>query len=182
MTKKTMKDAKVDEKQLKKLAKKVNRTEEQKEIKKFILILGIVIILVIGVYFFTKIYVVKDTNDKDDTKTEITFNYNKTILGSLFNRPYDEYYVIVFDSEDLQANYYYNLVSSYQNKSNASKIYIADLNDSMNKKFYNKDESNPQAQEASELKVKDLTLIKIKNKKINRYLEDVDSIKKELGI
>ena len=95
MTKKTMKDAKVDEKQLKKLAKKVNRTEEQKEIKKFLLILGIVIILVIGVYFFTKIYVVKDTNDKDDTKTEVTFNYNKTILGSLFNRPYDEYYVIV---------------------------------------------------------------------------------------
>lgn len=181
MTEKSIKDAKVNKKELKKLAKQVSKTEEGKEIKKFLIILGIVVIIAAAAYFLTKNYVVKD-NKTSESKTEVTFDYTKTILGSLFNRPYNEYYVLVYNSKDLQANYYANLVSSYQNKENALKIYTADLNDSMNEKFYDKNESNPKATEASELKVKDLTLIKIKDKKISKYLEDVDSIKQELGL
>lgn len=181
MAEKSLKDAKVNKKELKKLARQVSGTEEKKEVLKFLIILGVVVIIVVAVYFLTKNYVVKD-NKSSDTKTEVTFDYTKTILGSLFNRPYSEYYVLVYNSKDLKANYYANLVSSYQNKENALKIYTADLNDSMNEKFYDKSESNPKATDVSELKVKDLTLIKIKDKKIVKYLENVDSIKQELGL
>jgi hypothetical protein len=181
MSKKSMKDAKVNKKELKKLAKQVNQTEEQKEIKKFLIILLIVVLIIVGVYFFTRAFVTKDLNE-EETTTETTFDYTKTILGSLLNRPYDEYYVLVYNSEDVKANYYANLVSSYQTKDDAIKIYIADLNDEMNSKFYNAEESNPNAQSVSELQVSDLTLIKVKNKKISKYIEDVDKIKTELGI
>ena len=116
MTEKSLKDAKVNKRELKKLAKQVNRTEEETEIKKFIIILATVVIFVIGMYFFTRVFVTKDLSDKKETQTEITFDYTKTILGSLLNRPYDEYYVLVYNSEDLKANYYANLISSYQTK------------------------------------------------------------------
>ena len=54
----------------------------------------------------------------------------------------------------------------------------------LNKKYYvgeDKD-SNPNATTSSELAFKDLTLIKIKNGKIVKYLETLDTIKTELGI
>ena len=52
----------------------------------------------------------------------------------------------------------------------------------MNEKFYSKEESNPKAKSISELKLSDLTLIKVKNKQITKYVENQDSIKAELGI
>lgn len=181
MKEKTLKDAKVDKKALKKLTKQVRVTEENKEVKKFIVILLIVVVLVVGVYFFTRAFVTKDLNKGDDTK-EVVFDYNKTILGALLNRPYDEYYVLVYNSKDLKANYYSSFISSYKNKENSLKIYFADLNDSMNKKFYNKDKSNKNAKSVDELSVGDLTLIKVSNKNIVKYIENSDLIKQELGL
>ncbi|MBE6161714.1 MAG: hypothetical protein E7158_05815 [Firmicutes bacterium] len=172
----------VTEKQLKKIVKKANRTEEQQEIKKFIIILAIVILIVVGVYFLTKDVVKKKEAQKEENKTEVTFDYSKIILGELLNRPYDEYYVIVYNSKDPKVNTYSNFVSTYKTKENSLKVYIADLNDSMNEKFYNKEESNPKAKSINELKLSDLTLIKVKNKQINKYIENEDNIKSELGI
>lgn len=182
MTEKKMKDAKVNKRELKKLARQVTETEEQAVIKKFTIIVLVLIILITGVYFFTRAFVTKDLNKEEENKTEITFDYTKTVLGSLLNRPYNEYYVLVYNSEDLKANYYSGLVSLYQSKENAIKIYIADLNDSMNEKFYDSKKSNPNAKSIEELQVGDLTLIKIKDKSITKYIENVDNIKFELGL
>lgn len=173
----------VTEKQLKKIVKKANRTEEQQEIKKFIIILLIVVLIVVGMYFLTKNVVKKDDASKNNNeKTEITFDYEKIILGELLNRPYDEYYVLIYNSKDAKVNAYSNIVSTYKAKENSLKIYIADLNDSMNEKFYSKEDSNPKAKSIADLKLSDLTLIKVKNKQINKYVENQDSIKVELGI
>lgn len=173
----------INEKEIKKILKNTNKSEEQKEVKKFIIILLAVSIIIIGVYFLTKGIVKKKEEAKENaTAKEVTFDYNNIILGELLNRPYDEYYVIVYNTKDAKANYYSGMINSYSTKENSLKVYTADLNDSMNKKFYNKKESNPSASSVDELKVKDLTLIKVKNSKITKYLEDTDSIKKELGI
>lgn len=171
----------VTEKELKKIIRKTNKTEEQLEIKKFIIILFSVIIIIIGVYFLTKNVVTKN-NDTNTSEKEVTFDYSKLILGSLLNRPYDEYYVLVYSSKNPSANYYSNLEYSYSTKEDAIKIYTADLNDEMNAKFYNKDGSNPNAKTIEDLQLGDLTLIKVKNKEIVKYIEDIDSIKSELGL
>ena len=42
-------------------------------------------------------------------------------------------------------------------------------------------ESNPDAQNISEFAFGDLTLIKVENGKITKYLEDVDAIKEEFA-
>lgn len=174
---------KVDKRELKKLAKQVNITEEQAVLKKFVIIVLILIVLIVGIYFFTRAFVTKDLKDnKTNETTEVTFDYSKIILGTLLNRPYDEYYVIAYNSEDLQVNYYANMISMYSSKEDAKKIYVADLNDSLNEKFYNKSETNPSAKKVEDLKLGDLTLIKIKDKNIVKYVEGTQNIKSELGI
>lgn len=172
----------LDKKKMKKIKKQMNRTEEQNEMIKFVTILIIVVAIVVSVYFITRIFVTKDLFDKNEETKEVSFDYNTTILGALLNRPYDAYYVMVFNSKDLQANYYMNIVSRYQNEEKALKIYIADLNDSMNASFYSKDSTNPDATKVSDLKVGDLTLIKVENQKIVKYIESIENIKKELGL
>ena len=170
----------VTERDLKKILKKANQSEEQLEIKKFILILLGVVIVVLGFYVFTKKVVNKTaTNTK---KQEVVFDYNKTIMGSLLNRPYDEYYALIYNAESPKANYYYSMFSSYKAKEGSIKIYTIDLSDSMNSKFYSKNQSNPSAKDLTDLKVSDLTLIKVKDKKINKFVENEDSIKAELGL
>ena len=172
----------VTEKDLKRIMKKANQTEEQAEIKKFIIIFVIVSIIVIGAYFFTKRFVKKTETTTPHQKQEITFDYSKIILGELLNRPYDEYYVLICSSKNPEFNYYNRLMQSYSSKENSIKIYLSDLDDSMNEKFYTKKETNPEAKSVEELKVGDLTLIKVKKGAIKKYIEDVDGIKQELGL
>ena len=168
------------DKELEKIIKRTNRTEEQKEIKKFLIILLCVVVIVFGFYFFTKDVVQK--NNTNNKKEDVVFNYDQIILGELFNRPYDEYYTLIFNSEDVKANYYYSLFSGYKSKEGATKIYYTDLSASMNSTFYTKDGGNVKSTNLDDLKVSDLTLIKIKDKKIVKFFETEEDIEKELGL
>ncbi len=155
-------------------------TEENKIVKRFIIVLLVVILFIVAIYFVTKIFVAKDSN-KEDTKTqEVEFNYDMTILGSAFNRPYDEYYVITYKSSDDEALTLSNVISTYNQKENHLKIYFADLDDYMNKEFYDEENVNKKATNASELKVGKYTLIKFKNGQISKYIEGIENIKTEL--
>lgn len=177
------KEQKRREKELKKITKQMNKSEEQVIVVRFIIILVLVVGVILGIYFFTKNFVAKDEDKKANETKEVTFDYSKIIFGELLNRPYDEYYVIAYDAKnDPQMNYYGNLAYVYGAKENSLKVYTADLNDSMNAKFYNKDKSNPKAKSVAELAVGDLTLIKVKDSQIVKYLEDIEAIKAELGV
>ena len=156
-------------------------TEESRIVKRFIIVLLIVVVSVTGIYFLTRIFVSKDLFAKNTTTTaETTFNYEITILGSTFNRPYDEYYVIAYKSSDEKASSLSATINKYLDKDDHIKIYYADLDSYFNKSFYDKDNVNPNAKEASELKVGDYTLIKIKDKAIEKYIDDFDDITSEL--
>ena len=61
------------------------------------------------------------------------------------------------------------------------KIYQLDLNDGFNKK-YKSETSNPDAKSINELKFGKLTLIKVKNGNIVKYIENKDDIRSELNI
>ena len=75
----------VTEKDLKKIIKQANRTEEQIELKKFIIILLGVFIIIVATYFLTRNVVDKNSknNTENNKKAEVTFDYSKIILGEL---------------------------------------------------------------------------------------------------
>ena len=170
-------------KNINKIKEEKYRTEEQQELLRFIKILVIVVVFILAIYFVTKIFVRKElTNDNKETNvTEV--DYSKMVFGTMLNRPYEEYYVLAYSSEDNKANYYGALGDSYATQENSLNIYYIDLDDSLNKEFIAEDgKTNPKAKSIDELSVGDITLIKIKDSKIVKYIEDVEEIKSELSI
>lgn len=159
------------------------KTEEQAEIIKFIIILIVVVALVVGIYFFTKKFVTKDEEKNETQEVTGTVNYNVTIIGTLLNRPYDEYYALIYDSTSNKAAKYQGIYSSFvSGPESTTKMYYIDLSNKLNELYYSEEETNPKATTISELKLGDFTLIKVKDGKISKYLEDEDAIKKELKL
>lgn len=158
-------------------------SDDQKEIVRFVSILVIVTLFILGVYLVTKFFV---KNDEVETKKEtsvVEIDYNKAVFGTILNRPFDEYYVIAYNSEDVKAGYYGALSSKYSNEKDSLHVYFVDLSESINKEFVSKDgKTNPNAKNIEELSVGDITLIKVNKGKIVKYLENIDSIKRELNI
>ena len=118
-----------------------------------------------------------------ETVTAGVIDYDKVSVGTILNRNINEYYVIVYNQKDENAMYYSAIVTKYLKNDKAKKVFFCDLDNELNAKFYSKDkESNPKAKDASEFSFKDLTLIKVKNGKVDKYIEDLDTIKAELSI
>ncbi len=159
------------------------QTEEQKEMIHFFIVLGVVIALVVGVYFISKLFVL------DKSLFEINYevgeiNHERAIVGTIFNRPEKEYYVMAYNEKDASAVYYSAISTKYSQQENALKVYHVDLENTLNAKYYvgAEEASNKNATNVSELKLKDLTLMKVKNGKIIKYFENISDIEKELAV
>ena len=158
-------------------------TDEAKEVKRFVFILLGIIIIVLACYGITKIVKDKKTIDNEETVTAGVIDYDKVSVGTILNRNINEYYVIVYNQKDENVMYYSAIVTKYLKNDKAKKVFFCDLDNELNAKFYSKDkDSNPKAKDASEFSFKDLTLIKVKNGKVDKYIEDLDTIKAELSI
>lgn len=159
------------------------QTEEQAEIMRFVKILIIVLILILGVYLFTRIFVTKDLfNEKKENDTVISgeIDYSKTIIGSMLNKPEDEYYVLIYDKEDIKSVYYGGLITTYARNENALKVYYADLSNELNKKYVTTSDKEVNTTSLENFKVKNLALIKIKDGKITSSSTNEDDIAEEL--
>lgn len=179
------KKAKLNDKKLnKKIKNNVYVSEEQKEIRNFILILLGVIIVVLIVYGVSKIFIKDDKdNANQDEVTSGTIDYDVVSIGTMLNRNEDEYYVMIYDIEDTQAVYYSAIINIYSNKENSKRLYYCDLGNKLNEGYRSEDgNSNPNAKKIDELALSDLTLIKVKKGKIVKYLDNIDTIKSELGL
>lgn len=163
---------------------KFETEEDENVIKKFIIISVVIAILIAVIYGATEL--LKDEEEVNDPIVAGSVNYDKVSVGTILNRPYDEYYVLVYDVEDSNAVLYSTIMTKYmQNSSNKNylKIYYCDLNNTLNKKYYNignDNKSNSQAASTNEFDFGDLTLLKIKNGKITKYIEKLDEIKELL--
>ena len=98
----------------------------------------------------------------------------------MFNRPYDEYYVFLYDLTSSSASQYQSLISNYEKKDNAKKIYFVDLSTKFNSPYVS-DKSNKKPTKASEVQVKDSALVLIKNGKVSKYYESVTDYEKVLN-
>ena len=164
----------------KKIKQENFKSEDEQEISRFIKILLIVVVFILGIYFFTSI-VVKKEYDINKDLTEGQISSNNIIVGSILNRPHIEYYVIVYNSNSSKAVIYETLLGLYESKEDSLRIYTVDLNNQLNKRFEST-KYNPTATKIDEFKFGEITLLKIKDKSINKYVEDLEKIKSELGI
>ncbi len=155
-----------------------SNNDAEKEVYRFIKILIVVIVFVVGMYFITNKIASKTAKDN---KQAGEVSSNAIIVGSLLNRPYSEYYVIAFKSKDYDAAIYDTYISAYEAKEKALRIYAIDLDNELNKDYYS-EKGSPNAKSIDELKISSPTLIKVKDKKINKYIEGQENIKKELGL
>lgn len=152
------------------------RNEDTNEIKKLLLILLGIIIIVALLFFITSKFLLKDGLHNTEPTTVENINYDKISVGTIFNRPYDEYLVFVFDSTKEESAYYNALVSNY---SGNMKIYTLDLSIPKNHEYV-KESANKTAKTVSELAFTDVNLIHIKDGKILEYLDNISNIEKKL--
>lgn len=78
--------------------------EDDKTIKKFIILVIIVLLVAVGIYFLTKDVIKKDTTALSyrfykKTSTDVSIDYTKCIVGNMLNKNESEYYVILYDSQ-----------------------------------------------------------------------------------
>lgn len=159
-----------------------NYGEDQEEVIRFIRLIIIILVVVLGVYLFSRAFISKDLFGKkaeERESVEGTVNYNTTIIGAMLNKPEEEYYVIMYDTETSQAAYYSNLVTAYKKNTEPLKIYMADLNNELNKKYIS-EKNNLKVSNINDLTVKDVGLVKIKNGAIIASYNTIDEISKEL--
>lgn len=159
------------------LKAKPELNEEQQMIRKAIILFGVIVVIIVGVYFLSKLIV--DKNETNNNVTEdVEIDYSITEVGTILNRPYKEYYVMVYNSTDPNASLYSSLITNY---SKDTKIYFCDLDNGLNKEFISGNKTgNKNAKSVSEFSFGEITLLKIKNGKVVDYIEDVTSISKIL--
>ncbi len=164
------------------MTKKRNyQTEEQKELIKFAIVLVVVIAFVIAFYFISKVFIKKEAPEYSYQTGEVSTDV--VIVGTMLQKPENEYYVLAYDYDSDFAPSY-NVYASYykSNQENALKIYHLNLKNVMNQNYYVTENSNPNAKNIKDLRMIDGTLIKIKNGKITKYLEGIENISKELKV
>ncbi len=161
-------------------------TEEQAEIKKFILVLGGLIVILVGIYFFTRAFVTKDLFNKkksDEINYQVgVISDTNIIVGNLLNRPYEEYYALAFSSKSNLVGYYDTIMSKYKSEKESLKIYYIDTEDYLNNKYIDKENPSTSFESLDKLKLGEMTLMKIKKGKITKLITNVEEVKKELNI
>ena len=156
-------------------------TEEQKEIKKFILVLIGLIVIIFGIYLLSKLLIKPSVKNYEYETGQI--NNTIAIVGTMLNKNEKEYYVLAYDTKSNNAAAYNTYAGYYtSSKENALKIYYLNLNNGLNKNYYVTENSNPKATSIKDLKMIDGTLLKIKDGKITKYIEGIDKIAEELKV
>lgn len=164
------------------------KTAEQEEIRNFIIVIIVVLLCVGAIYLLTRVFVTKDLFGSSDetTKDEITegvVDYDVAIMGQLLNRPYKQYYAVIYNSEGDYMYDMYSLVYSYTSSNDkALHVYTIDLANTLNDGYYDPENVNVNAKTLEDLKVGDITLVKVKNGKISKIIVDYSKMEKELGI
>ena len=162
-----------NKKNFKKIEKQINN--ENNEVKKIIKIfVGVVIFLIIAYLLMGIITGEIDLGKNKKTVAEIQY---KEILAEMTLKQNDEEYFVIyynFDEEDSLISAIINVLASNQ------KVYEVDLSKKFNYNYIG--DVKTDVKSIKDLKVKNPTLIKVANKKIEKVVFGIDSIKKYVSI
>lgn len=175
-----------DKQNSKKNNKRIDKyiSDESKQMRNFLIILFSIIIIVLIVYGISNILIKEEDSQTDDTTEKVEIDYDKVSIGTMLNRNYKEYYVALYDAENPQAVVYSAIVTKYLDSEDAIKVFFCDLGNPLNSKYYvgENGKTNPDAKSISDLALGELTLIKVENGQIVKYLEGLDAIKAEFNV
>lgn len=143
---------------------------------KLIAVFGI--LLVFALFYLLTIYITSKNNTGNDNEEETTttISYKNIIAGDSFSVSDGEYLVIYYDTsdEDLSSKVS-EAMTNYEQKEEHLTLYVVDMHDSINTK-YKSDEVNTHPNSASEIKIKDTTLIKFSDREVQEYIEGLDNV------
>ncbi len=134
------------------------------------LFFGLMYLCVLGL---SKIGAFEEGYTKPETKTE--FDYEKIMIGNVFNRKEKTYYVLFDNYKNYKTDSYINSLIDDMDE----VVYKVDMSLSENSSHIS-DESNKNASSSDEIKINDITLIKISNGKIVKYLTGIEEIESYL--
>ena len=172
----TKKDIKKREKRIK-LQNQREVSETELEVKRFICILVVLLVIIGGIYFLTS----RNSGNKTNNTTEATIQYNEISVGMILNRnEYSEYYVLAYLDDSANYSELSSLYRTYQNKSGNTKLYTVDLNDPINKDFVTTDTENVNVTNAADFRFSTDTLLYIKDGKVSKTYTTFKSIENVL--
>ena len=130
----------------------------------------ILVIVIVGLFYLFAVYI---TNKPQKINIpEESISYEQITAGSTFNRS-DFEYIVLFYSRENNADIT-SKISNYKVKNNI-EVYYVDLDDAINNSVIS-ETSNKEATKASELKVTNPTLIRIKKGEIVDYVEGQNNV------
>ena len=150
--------------------------EDMKEIKTLIIITLIILAAGVGLYFLTE----KALNKKNDDLTEATISYTETIVGEMFDKPYDEYYIFAYGAKDKNAAQYETLINNYGDKEKSIKVYYVNMDSKFNS-FALGEKANVKPTKIDEVVINEVALMLIKDGKVTEYFESLSEIEKALS-
>ena len=100
--------------------------EDIEQIKKLGILLIIVVVLCVGLFFLTEKLLDRKNTKTTEQNTEVKFNYDLATIGTMFNRPEEEYYVLIYSNKN-EATLYESLLNKYRSSDNYVKTYFIDL-------------------------------------------------------
>ena len=139
---------------------------------------GIIVIIAVGLYFLTESML--DKSDPEPSVTDPKISANTTIIGQMFDKPEDEYFVLAYDSNSNLASFYNFLFMNFEDEEDNIKIYFVDLGMGFNS-FALAEESNPKPRNAEEVKINEVALFRIKKGKVIDFFETAEDIRNALS-
>ena len=159
---------KVEVKKEKRETKAPVTSNEMINLIKIILVVTAIFLIFYGITTL----VTERENGTDTDSGEATIQYDEILLGTLFEQPNAEYYVLVMAEEDYNVQTYTMLISSYTALENSIRVYTSNLDNGFNKSY--KAEENNISNNLKELKLIGSTLLKIKDKAIVASYQGTD--------
>ena len=158
----------------------INDNEDTFKFKNLIAWIIVIIIVLVGFYFITN-YVIDHKQD-DTQQQESVIQTEKIIFGQIFDRKYNEYYVLAYKENSNLKGIYNRYISKYNKKDNHLNVFMINMDEAFNQKFIS-DKSNI-VNDIKQLKISDETLFKIKDGKIEDYKSgstEINSYLKEIS-
>lgn len=156
----------------KKLKQTKFENEDVAQIRNLIIIFIIVVLVCVGLYFLTDT-MIKRENSNNTTTQEVEIDYDIATVGTMFNRIEDEYYVLMYSSEnDSKLD---SVLNKYRSSDDYIKTYFIDLDKKVNSSVLG-DKLVKEPKNSNEVKVKGATLYKIKNGSVVKCYSGIEEI------
>lgn len=161
--------------------------DDESEVKRFMITILIVVMIVLVMFVFTK-YVINDGDIKISVFESLdgNINYNVASVGTMLGKADSEYYVYAYSSESRDSYSYQILAAAYaaSYEEGTLPIYHIDTNKYLNKSFLATEDKpeNVDAKTIEDISFGEISLLKIENGKIVKYLNTIEDIKTELNI